>query len=118
SQQVLRGSFSYFGKKFELLTESTVGLNHTDTTGTRQTLASYLYSGYKISQKLIPYIRVDDLHYQAGEMLFTKDNTTSFILGVRYQINYMAVVKLEYQHIKQEIEGTNDRLTMQFAIGF
>jgi hypothetical protein len=118
NQQLLTGSFAYFGKKFELLTESTLGLNHTDTTGTKQTLASYLYTGYKITQKIIPYIRIDDLHYQDGEILFAKDNTTAFILGIRYQINYLAVVKLEYQHTKQEMEGTNDKLTMQFAIGF
>ena len=101
-----------------MLAEGTLGLNHTDTTGTRQTLASYLYTGYKITQKLIPYVRVDNLHYQDGEILFTKDNTTAFILGMRYQINYLMVAKLEYQHTNQEIEGTNDKLTMQFAIGF
>lgn len=118
NQQLITGSFAYFGKKFELLAESTTGLNRTDTTGTKQTWASYVYSGYKITQKIIPYIRFDDLHYQDGEILFTKDNTTAFIAGMRYQINYLAVVKLEYQHTKQELEGKDDKLTLQIAIGF
>ncbi len=118
NQQLLTGSFAYFGKKFELLTESTLALNHTDTTGTKQTLASYLYAGYKITQKIIPYIRVDDLHYQDGEILFTKDNTQDFVLGLRYQVNYLIVAKLEYQHTQFETEGKNDKITMQLAIGF
>ncbi len=117
-QQLVTGSFAYFGKKFELLAESTLALNHTDTTGTKQTHASYLYTGYKITQKLIPYLRVDDLHYQNGELLFTKDNTRSFLLGLRYQINYLTVVKMEYQHIKQELEGSANKVTLQIAIGF
>ena len=118
NQQLLTGSFAYFGKKFELLAESTTALNHTDTTGTTKTFASYIYSGYKITQKIIPYIRVDDLHYQDGEILFTKDNTTALVVGLRYQINYLAVVKLEYQHTKYELEGKQDKLTLQVAIGF
>ncbi len=118
NQQLLTGSFAYFGKKFELLTESTLALNHTDTTGTTQTLASYLYAGYKIAQKIVPYIRVDDLHYQNGEILFTKDNTTDFVIGLRYQVNYLIVAKLEYQHTNTEFEGKDDKVTMQIAIGF
>ncbi len=118
NQQLITGSFAYFGKKFELLAESTTALNHTDTTGTKHTFATYIYTGYKVTQKIIPYIRYDDLHYQDGEILFRKDNTTAFILGLRYQINYLAVVKLEYQHTKQELEGNDDKVTLQVAIGF
>ena len=117
-QQLFTGSFAYFGKKFEVLTESTLATNHTDTTGTKQTLASYLYTGYKITPKIIPYIRFDDLHYQDGEVYYTKDNTTAFLVGIRYQINYLAVVKLEYQHTHTQLNGTNDKVTMQVAIGF
>jgi len=117
-QQLFTGSFAYFGKKFELLTESTLASNNTDTTGTRQTLASYLYTGYKITPKIIPYIRVDNLHYQDGEVYYTKDNTTAFLLGIRYQVNYLAVVKLEYQYTHAELEGADNKITMQVAIGF
>jgi hypothetical protein len=118
TQQLITGSFAYFGKKFEVLAETTVALNHTDTTGTTQTFAPYVYAGYKITPKIIPYIRVDDLHYQDGEILYTKDNTTAFVLGLRYQINYLAVLKLEYQHTDAALEGKDDRLTFQVAIGF
>jgi len=117
-QQLFTGSFAYFGKKFEVLAESTLALNKTDTTGVRQTFAPYIYAGYKITPKIIPYVRFDDVHYQEGEILFTKDNTTAFVLGLRYQVNYLAVLKLEYQHTDAELEGKQDMVTFQIAIGF
>lgn len=118
NQQLFTGSVAYFGKKFEVLAESTFGTDHTDTTGNKQTLASYLYTGYKITDKIVPYIRLDNLHYQQGEIYFTKDNTTAFVAGIRYQINYLAAIKLEYQYQHSELEGYNNKLTAQFAIGF
>ena len=118
NQNLFTGSVAYFGKKFELLTEGTFGINKTDTTGSKNTLAAYLYTGYKVTEKIIPYIRLDNLHYQNGEIYFDKDNTTSVVAGVRYQISYLAVVKLEYQHKHSEIEKDIDKITAQFAIGF
>jgi len=118
NQQLISGSVAYFGKKFEFLAESTIGLNKTDTTGSKQTIASYIYAGYRITEKIIPYVRYDDLQYQDGEIYFIKDNTTSFVGGIRFQINYLAAVKVEYQHMHAEIAGNVDKFTAQFAIGF
>jgi hypothetical protein len=118
NQNLFTGSVSYFGGKFELLAEGTLGTNHTDSTGTRQTLASYLYTGYKIKEKWVPYVRLDQLHFQEGELFFHKNNTTSFVGGVRYNISYLAVVKAEYQHQHSEHGGNINRFTAQVAIGF
>ena len=118
TQNLFSGSVAYFGKKFELLTEGTLGINKTDTTGSKNTIASYIYTGYKINEKLIPYVRLDNINYQEGEIYYHKDNTTAFVAGIRYQINYLAVIKLEYQHQHLQTEGNIDKLTMQFAIGF
>ncbi|MCW3118756.1 MAG: hypothetical protein JWM28_2838 [Chitinophagaceae bacterium] len=117
-QTLLSGSVAYFGKKFELLAEGTLGINKTDTTGSRQTLASYLYTGYRITEKVTPYIRLDNLNFQEGEIYFNKDNTTSIVAGIRYSLNYLAVVKLEYQHQHSAVQGNIDKVTAQFAIGF
>lgn len=118
NQNLFSGSVAYFGKKFELLTEGTLGVNKTDTTGSRNTIASYIYTGYKINEKLIPYVRLDNINYQEREIYYHKDNTTAFVAGIRYQFNYLAVIKLEYQHQHLQTEGNIDKLTMQFAIGF
>jgi hypothetical protein len=118
NQNLVTGSVAYFGRKFEVLAESTTGFNHTDTTGTKTTNASYLYSGYRITDKWTPYIRLDRLHYQNGELLFHKNNTTAFLMGIRYQISYLAVLKLEYQFYRSEMDGDQNRIVAQFAVGF
>ena len=118
NQNLFTASIAHFGKKFELLAESTGGINHTDTTGSKTTFASYIYIGYKIKNKIVPYVRFDDLHYQEGEIYYNKNNTTSIVAGIRYEINYLAVVKLEYQYQHSELLDNTNTLTAQFAIGF
>ncbi len=117
-QNLLSASISRFGKKLELLAESTAGLNHTDTTGSKTTFASYIYAGLRVTDKLVPYLRFDDLHYQVGEIYYDKNNTRSFVAGLRYEINYLAVVKLEYQYQHSQFLSSQNKVTAQFAIGF
>ena len=118
NQNLLTGSVAYFGKKFELLAESTLGINRTDSTGRKKTLASYIYTGYKVTEKLVPYLRLDNINYQKGELYYEKDNMTALVAGMRYQLNYLAVIKLEYRYTHSEITGDGNKLTAQFAIGF
>ena len=61
---------------------------------------------------------MDNLDYENGEIYYDKNNSTSVVVGFRYQMNYLAVIKLEYQHQHAEIEGNTDKITAQFAIGF
>ena len=117
-QNLFSPSIAYFGDKVEVLAESTIGTNHTDTTGTKQTFTGYIYAGYKIKERIVPYVRFDRLHFQEGEILFNKNNTTSIVGGIRYNINYLTVVKLEYQYEQTELEGDTNKLTFQIAIGF
>jgi len=112
------GSISYFGKKFELLTEGSIALDKTDTTGSQSNSAVYLYAGYKINDKLVPYIRLDNLNYGSGEVYYTRNDTKSFIAGVRYYADYLLVLKLEYQHLDAIIQGKSDVFTFQIAMGF
>ena len=72
NQNLFTGSLAFFGKKFEFLGESTLANDRTDTTGSRQTLASYIYTGYKVTEKIIPYIRFDDIGIpkQTQHMIF------------------------------------------------
>lgn len=118
NQNLFSGSVSKFGKKFELLAEGTAAINNTDTTGSRTTLASYIYAGYRVANKIVPYIRYDNIHYQPGEIYYDKNNINSFVAGLRYEINYLAVVKLEYQYQHSEFLNNTNKVTAQFAIGF
>lgn len=117
-QQLLSGSVAYFGKKYEFLTESTFAFNKAASTGSVPANASYMYGGYKVSEKWIPYLRFDILNFQSDEIYYDNEDRKSFVLGLRFEINYLAVVKLEYQYEDREILGEVDKLTAQIAIGF
>jgi hypothetical protein len=117
-QDLFSGSIAYFGNRFELLAEGTLGRNHSDTTGTKGTFAGYVYAGLKIKEKLVPYVRFDNINYQAGEVYYHPNNMRAAIGGLRYEINYLSVIKLEYQHFYSDLQGKSDKVTAQFAIGF
>lgn len=118
NQNLITASVAYFGKKLEVLSEGTLSINRTDSTGRKKTLAPYIYTGYKITEKLVPYLRLDNIHYQKGELYYDKDNMTALVAGMRYQLNYLAVIKLEYRYTHSELTGDGNKLTAQFAIGF
>lgn len=117
-QNLFNASVAYIGKKVELLAEGTLATNHSDTTGSRKTLASYFYAGYEITDKWVPYIRVDQLHFNKGELFYDINNSTSFVGGIRYFISYLTVVKMEYQYLNTKNNKSLNKITAQIAIGF
>ncbi len=117
-QQLATGSIAYFGKKFELLTEGTFAFDKSDTTGTQRNFAGYAYGGIKVTEKWVPYVRYDYLNYANKEVFFHKNNTKAIVAGIRYIINYLAVVKLEYEHDNTQLLGETNKLTAQVAVGF
>ncbi len=109
---------SVFSKKFELLVESSMAINKSDSLGTQRALASYAYAGLRITDKVIPYVRIDDIRYSNKEVYFLDNNTRSFVGGVRYELSYLAVLKLEYQHVKSRMYNNSDNIVFQVAVGF
>jgi hypothetical protein len=118
-QQIYTAYFAYFGNKIEFLTEGSLSYNKGKESGTNQTISYYAYLGYPIGNtSLTPYLRYDLLRYEENEVFYNGDDTDVAILGLRYEINYRAVVKLEYQFF--QIENVTDRnlVKAQIAIGF
>ena len=118
NQHLLNTSVAYFGKKFELLAENILGVNHNDSIGNPLSVVTYVYAGIRLKEKLVPYFRVDKLHFQPEDPFFTHEEVTSVVAGVRYEINFLAVVKLEYQYEDRKDLGNESRVVAQFAIGF
>lgn len=118
NQQIFTGSVSYFGRRFEVLAEGSMVNNNGDSTGVAKSYATYLYTGIRLKDKFIPYVRVDYLTYQSGEAYFGNEDTFAFVGGIRYEISYLIVIKLEYQNTDREVSGKTNRLSAQIAIGF
>jgi hypothetical protein len=117
-QQLATGSIAYFGKAFEFLSEATMAINKSDTTNTQNTIGSYAYAGLKINEKWVPYVRIDYLHFPYGEIFYHKDNKKAVVAGLRYNVNYLCVVKLEAEHDNSKLTGNSNKVTAQLAIGF
>jgi hypothetical protein len=117
-QQLYTASFAYFGKKLEVLTEATYAANTAESSGTVNSISSYFYAGYRIKEKIIPYFRLDSSHFEDEEFYYTNNDVTTFTTGIRYEINYLAVVKLEYQHESISLLDNINKVKLQIAIGF
>lgn len=118
TQQLYTATAAHFGRKFELLAESTFAFNDTESTGNVNSNASYVYGGIRLNEKLIPYFRYDRLMYDEDDQYFNNFDTSSIIGGVRYEISYLIVLKMEYQYIDRDVTGSNSILNSQIAIGF
>ncbi len=117
-QKLYSGTLSYFHNRFELLAEGTLAYNQTDSLGGKQSIAWYAYGGVKFLKRFTIYGRFDQLKFEDGEMYFMDDDQTSIIGGVRFQINYLAVVKAEYQLDHTAMKGDSNFFNLEIAVGF
>ncbi|WP_373513255.1 hypothetical protein, partial [Persicitalea sp.] len=121
-EQLITLSVANFGEKFELLAESTLALTKSDSTGKQNSIMSYVYLGYKLTEKVTSYVRVDNLsnyeHEHEQSSVESLGNTVAYLAGLRYQINYLATAKLEFQHQSTGKQPAVNIITTQFAIGF
>lgn len=118
TQKLFSGSIAYFKDKIEILTEATIGMNGTDSISDQTTIAAYFYAGYKIKDVLVPYVRADFLQFDKNEMYFNQNKTNAYVGGIRYEINYLTVVKAEYQYIYSQLSGKSNKFIVQIAVGF
>ncbi len=120
NQGLYSGSIAYFKKKIEFLAEASSCQNATDSIGVKTTYAAYGYFGFRIKDAFVPYVRYDNVDYQKGEMYFTGVNTEMFTVGLRYEVNYLTTIKLEYQYKKAGTTNLifTNNFFVQFAIGF
>ena len=122
TQNIVTVSASYFKNNIELLTEHSAVMNQvTDTTiGSNLTHSYYGYIGYSIKDKYVPYFRFDYLEIPKKDIFYSPQFSNIYTIGFRYEISYLAVVKVEYQYKWSTKIGGNEsnNYYFQFAIGF
>ena len=92
--------------------------NHTSSMGNNGSFAAYLYGGIRLRDKWVPYLRFDYLDFDNEAPYMGNDNTKSVLAGIRYEVNYLMVVKMEFQHEDHDVLGSVNKITAQVAIGF
>lgn len=121
NQHLMSGSISHFSNSWELLCESTLSINQNDSTGNPLSSATYGYVGYRI-KKFVPYIKGEYLGMNSREVLFANHEQYNYLIGLRYEVNYLTVLKLEFANTQTHAKGAamaNFRsVNFQFAVGF
>jgi hypothetical protein len=122
--QLASVSIAHFGNRFELLSESSYNHTRTDTLGSAHSFASFLYGGYIIKEKHVPYFIVDYLNVDKKDLYTYELELFKMCLGYKYEFNHLINLKtqLEYQtqlHGYHEHGAHNDlMLRVQLAYGF
>jgi hypothetical protein len=128
---MLGGSAVYLSDDWELLSEyysfSNKDKNLIGSTGTHKSWAGYMQAG-KAFNDLMPYLRLERTVLDQTDNYFSQqDSGQSYArqsLGVRYNLNHRAALKLEVLNSKFEAFGTARIATSfrslfaQYAIGF
>lgn len=118
SQNIYSASASYFRNRIEALTEYSYVMNDADSIGTTLTHSYYGYLGYRIKDAYVPYFRFDYLENEPNESFFSAQKANIYSVGFRYEISYLAAVKLEYQFKYSSKTGESNNVFFQLAVGF
>jgi hypothetical protein len=124
---VLSASVVYMNpeKKTELIAEYFSHNYNYESVGLKTTQAAYVYAGYKLTEKFIPYLFGEvDIFDTSNPIMFTPmktvglETTKSLSLGARYRFDPNAVLKFEYMVSYGDVSEYNFGPRLQFAFGF
>jgi hypothetical protein len=126
---LLGGSISFINpdSNFELIAEYYKSTNKYANQGSKTSPSAFLYAGYKVSDKVVPYIFIEHLSFDESDPFYDRENiytgqffvnSQEYNLGVRYRANPNVVVKFEASALKQKLYGWTYGPKLQVAFGF
>ena len=127
--QIFNGSVAYMNGKLpvEFIAEYYSINQDVDTAGqhNKVTNAFVVYAGYKIKRFAV-YASYESIMYPDGIQYYVPNNTTNFIVGVRYKPSPLSVIKLQYRNYNTKAATTADDFRtgmqnifeLQWAVGF
>jgi hypothetical protein len=120
-------SFMNPDRKFEFISEYFVSTNKYAESGNKKSPSAFLYTGYKASNKVVPYLYIEWLRFDESDTFYHRENiyteqvytnSREFNVGVRYRANPNVVLKLEASALHQELYGWTYGPRFQAAFGF
>ena len=117
-QLILGANVSVIKGNVEFLSEFTQVTNEGQRTGTEGTTTGFYALGSYSFDDLSPFIKFDLLDPDDADPIFSPGKTTALSVGARYDMSYLASVKVQYTN--RDVEGADKEnlLRAQFAIGF
>ncbi|MBT6745395.1 MAG: hypothetical protein HOB26_02430 [Flavobacteriales bacterium] len=98
--QMLNASVAYFGEKWELLNEFSYNRTETDTLGVANNFSNYLYFGYRIKEKNVPFIAYDILSTADNDLHTFPYNRMKFVLGYKHEYSTKINVKGQIEYYR------------------
>jgi hypothetical protein len=117
-------SLAYFGNKVEFLSEATYNATITDTLGRADNIAGFVYTGFRIADKHVPYLIADYIHVADNDLHIYPFSLGKIGIGYKYEFNHLLNLKaqVEYQEQIHNHSGhiAHDQLSfkLQLAYGF
>jgi len=97
--QLLSFSAAYFSEKFEVLNETCLNHSKTDSLGLAVNMSSYTYFGYKLNDKIVPFVSYDFIDISNKDLHVGHFSKNKIILGCRYDISHQINIKLHVAKI-------------------
>ncbi len=98
-------SVARFQTKFELLNEFAIIGSRTDSLGLSVNYTNYIYAGYRIKEKYIPYVMLDALITSDKELHTRRMNALKYSLGFRWEFSDKLNLKVQFEKYGGLFEG-------------
>jgi hypothetical protein len=104
---LLSASFAYFNNRYEVLNEFAYNLTKTDSLGLAQNATNYLYAGWRINDKSIPFIHIDWMQISDKDLHTYGYKVGRYAIGYRHEFTHQINLKseLEYQSADRHMQG-------------
>ena len=98
--QMLNASVAYFGERWELLNEFSFNRTETDTLGVSNNFSNYLYCGYRIKEKNVPFVAYDILSTAANDLHTFPYDRMKFVLGYKHEYSTKINIKGQIEYYR------------------
>lgn len=111
-------SFSYadFNDKYELLNEFTYNIAATDTLGSANNFANFLYVGYKITPTKIPYVFLDYMNISKRDLHTYPFINNKIGIGFKKEFTPLVCLKSQLEYNISKSPGTHDHSISQYGL--
>ena len=116
-------SVAHFESNFEFLNEFAAVITNTDSLGISLNYTNYLYSGYRIKDKYVPYVLVDFLLTSENELHTKLINALKYSIGFKWDFTPMINMKCQierYGSLKgfENLPRLNDKYEFKLQLSY
>lgn len=112
--QLFNSSIAYFGERVEVLNEFSYNRTKTDSLGVANSFSNYLYFGYRIKEKNVPFVAYDILYAGENDLHTYPFDRMKCILGYKYEFSNNLNVKLQAEYYRNLHNNHNHDLATMF----